>query len=399
MPRPRLHALALSTTLLLVVAAVAIWRPHPVVCFLTEDCGNCVDDDGDGLVDRKDPDCTLPADGGNVGIGNPVAGKALTKCQSGIQKAGVSYVLAKLKGMHKCLNLASSCIQLGKTNCQSKAEAGCEKVLEKVDVAGDKLEAVLGKACETNGPSLDDLKLSTGLGFGAEEIPCGGSFGSTSDVLVCIRREHSRRAERMVGISVPRATDLLVFAGQNPAVRYPDLAEVAPSNGVLSGVPASEAKALLKCEKTIQKATVTLTSTAAKAIHACVNAVTTCLQTKPNNPTCIDPKADRKCVKLVGKLVHPVTGLRTKLATQIAKGCNDPSLNVDDIGSDAGLGFNRQNFRCSLFDFLDTDLASRAQCLGVQLECEGGQIVEREAPRVREFGALIGILLPGLSFL
>jgi hypothetical protein len=54
-----------------------------------EDCGNCVDDDGDGKVDRADPDCLpVPADGGGAGVGDPDTGKALDKCAKAIRKIG-----------------------------------------------------------------------------------------------------------------------------------------------------------------------------------------------------------------------------------------------------------------------------------------------------------------------
>jgi hypothetical protein len=384
---------------LAVAVAAAIWRPHPVVCILQEDCGNCVDDDGDGLVDRKDVvDCTPPANGGNLGIGDPVVGKTLTKCQAGIQKAGARYVLAKLKGMHACTRLASSCVQLGKPGCQSKAEAGCEKALGKVNVAGNKFEAALRKACEADGPSREDLAAPAGLGFAAEEVPCEATFASTSDILACIHRQHGCRAEQLVGVSVPRASDLLAFAGQNPAVRYPCLATVAPPNGVLTGVAGEKTKALIKCEKTIQKAAVTLVSTAAKAIHGCVHALTTCLQVKPTDVKCLE-KARGKCIEQIGKLNHPATAIRTKLGRQVAKGCTDPSLSPADIGSDVGLGFDRQIFRCATLDIFDADLESRAQCLAAQLECEGGQILERAVPRIRELGELIPIFIPGISVL
>src|SRR5262249_20588222 len=52
-----------------------------------EDCENCIDDDGDGKIDRDDPDCAAPANGAGAGIGGD-AGKAVDKCAKTIRKVG-----------------------------------------------------------------------------------------------------------------------------------------------------------------------------------------------------------------------------------------------------------------------------------------------------------------------
>src|SRR5690606_4419779 len=53
----------------------------------SETCDNCVDDDGDGAIDRADSDCPPPANGGGVGLGD-ARGKSALKCQKAINKAG-----------------------------------------------------------------------------------------------------------------------------------------------------------------------------------------------------------------------------------------------------------------------------------------------------------------------
>jgi hypothetical protein len=55
-----------------------------------EDCENCVDDDGDGKIDRADPDCAPPANGAGAGVGDAATAKAVDKCAKAIRKVGPS---------------------------------------------------------------------------------------------------------------------------------------------------------------------------------------------------------------------------------------------------------------------------------------------------------------------
>jgi hypothetical protein len=61
-----------------------------------EDCENCIDDDGDTLIDRADPDCAAPADGAGSGLAVPSVAKSLDKCATALQKAGGKFATARL---------------------------------------------------------------------------------------------------------------------------------------------------------------------------------------------------------------------------------------------------------------------------------------------------------------
>ena len=110
----------------------------------TEICDNCVDDDGDGLVDRDDPNCDQPLDGGAQGLGDVTRAKHLVKCAGAIEKAG-----AKLEGKHlarfqKCFAAAFTCVELknGDSKCGAKARATCDKAF--AAIPGDAREARSG---------------------------------------------------------------------------------------------------------------------------------------------------------------------------------------------------------------------------------------------------------------
>src|SRR5262249_5733207 len=95
-----------------------------------ENCDNCIDDDGDGLVDRADPDCAPPANGAGAGIGDKDAGKAADKCAKTIRKAGAKLTANHVKQLGACEKAVADCVQLkpGDAACLAKAKATCGKV-------------------------------------------------------------------------------------------------------------------------------------------------------------------------------------------------------------------------------------------------------------------------------
>src|SRR5262249_35340953 len=115
-----------------------------------EICDNCIDDDGDGLIDRDDVvHCDQPLDGAAAGIGDPVAGKRLVKCAQTIEKAGAKLASSRFKRLHKCLDAAFACTELksGDAKCVTKATATCNKTFLAFPADATKLTATITKAC------------------------------------------------------------------------------------------------------------------------------------------------------------------------------------------------------------------------------------------------------------
>jgi len=369
---------------------------------VAEQCDNCVDDDGDDRVDREDPDCLTPANGGNQGIGDATRGKVLTGCEKAIQRAGQSFVLAKVKRMQKCLDIASTCVQLKPDDgaCRAKAIVGCGKGLAGIGADALKLEAAILKACDADGQGLPDLLDLKGIGFAAEQASCAAegtaSLGTVASVAGCIRAQHSCRAEHLVAIAAPRAGELLAFAGRQPGAEFPCLGDVAGAISGNSGVtPAPKAKALFKCGKTIEKVAVDLTKARAKSAQSCILAGMTCLQVKSDDLLCL-PKASIKCGKLLDKLNDPANGTLAKLGEKLVNVCSDPELSPVDIGDPTGLGFYEQMLRCGELGFGSPGVDGLVECLNAQLLCNAGRIAEREVPRVRELATLLGVEIPGI---
>lgn len=360
-----------------------------------EHCGNCVDDDANDLIDRNDPACTPRAQGGNLGIGDPSDGKLLSACGKATQKAGAKFVLGVMKQFHTCLESASTCIQSkpGDQACKDKTTAVCAKALGGFDTAAAKLRAAVIAKCDEShdADTLSHLLDPTGLGFGSEQAPCQGDGGpstitGSADIGTCIGVQHLCRAQHLVAVANPRARELLTFAGR-PTGEFPCVDDVAGVDGNGGTVAASHAKKLLKCGKTIDKLSFALVGSGTKVTQGCLDAAIACLQTKPQDATCI-PKAKAKCLAAFGKLRDPQKGTVAKLAGKFAKACGaQPDLDAGDVTESYGIGLGAQNGRCgALGAALDP-----AGCLSAQTACEGAQIVERQIPRARELADLLGV--------
>ena len=194
------------------------------ICFSTpvslpgvggEDCGNCVDDDGDGAIDRFDDECS-PAAIGN-GLGEPRgAGKKAVKCQTKIQKAAAKFVLNKAKRLQKCLQAVAKCYQEkgGDPDCITKATGKCDKEIAKIgddettlrnkiiDSANFDNETTLRNKIIDSCDTLDiaDLKDGNGLGYGAEQTICAnigvGDLDTVGEIADCVVVDHECRVAR-----------------------------------------------------------------------------------------------------------------------------------------------------------------------------------------------------------
>jgi len=345
-----------------------------------ETCDNCIDDDGDGAVDRADPDCPAPANGGGVGLGD-ARGKSALKCQKAINKAGSALVARRMGRVQKCFGSLLACVQKkpGDAACLAKANGKCTKELGRLAGDGGKLAGAITKRCG----NAEDLLGATGLGYGAEAAVCAargvGSLGSPGDVAACVRAVHECQADALVGVQAPRATELLGGA----AAQLPCLGGAAGSGAGVGD--AARGKAVLKCSTAIRKGSAKFVAQQMKVLQQCVAAVGACVQ--KNDTACL-AKASGKC----GGQIAKVGGLESKLGGAIAKGC--PSGVQADMLAAAGLDFARLGDACAAVGGSTASVGDVAACLGRYHKCRVGQLVEAESPRLREFLGLAGVSLP-----
>lgn len=114
-----------------------------------ENCENCVDDDGDTLTDRVDPDCAPPANGAGAGLADPVAAKALDACAKAVRNGGSKLAMVRLKQIQACVKGVGDCLQLkgGEATCVGKAQAACAKARDALPRTALKVRAAIEKAC------------------------------------------------------------------------------------------------------------------------------------------------------------------------------------------------------------------------------------------------------------
>jgi hypothetical protein len=366
-----------------------------------EDCGNCVDDDQDLLVDRDDPDCPPRADGAGAGLDDPKRqGKPALACQKALGKAGAKHAAATLKRLQKCTGAVFTCVQKKPDDdtCLPKAGAGCAKLL--AGRAGDraKVAKAAGKACGSPKLAPADLLGAAGLGFAAEVAGCapfgGGDLASVGDVATCLQGQHECRAEALLGQQLPRAAELLALAGRDPAVDAPCLAAGIDAGGDGVGDPKARGAALAKCQGALAKAAVKFLGQKQKLVQKCATAVAVCLQQKRDDPKCL-PKARATCGKQIAAIARPGGGVEAKLAAAVAKACGAPRVALADLLAPAGLGFDARSDECAALGVAGlATLGDVATCVVRLHECRAEQLLDLQTPRLRELLDLGEVTLP-----
>ena len=375
----------------------------PVCTFGGENCGNCVDDDGDMLVDRADDDCPAPADGGGMALADPkLQGKPALKCEKALGKAGTKLAAEVQKRLQKCLGAAFACVQQkgAADACRAKAAATCAKQLGGLAKARVKLDAGIGKACGAAKLAPVDLLGLAGLGHGEEEALCATlgvpALASSADVAACVRAVHECRAQALVGQQVPRAAELLAFAGRDPGSELPCLPAGADGMTQALGDPKTAGKAAVKCQGALAKGGAKFVLQKQKLVQKCTQAVAACMQTKPGAALapCL-AKAEGKCAKAFAKLTAPGKGLEAKLGAAIAKACAVPAVGVAGLLDPAGLGFGAHAAECAGLGVPALAAVSDvAECVTRLHECRAEQLLESQTPRLYELLDLAGATLP-----
>ena len=357
-----------------------------------EDCENCIDDNGNALVDRADPDCAPRANGGGAGAG--AAGKAVDKCAKAIRKAGTKLAADHLKQLGVCQKAVADCVQLkpGDAACLAKARQKCARVRAGLPAAGAKLTTAITKACSEPAVGVANLLAAEGLGFDGQAEACGarglGAVATVGDVADCVRLQQTCAAERVLGSAVPRAGELLALGGFDLATELACLPSGADGAG--GAVAAARAKAIRKCDVAIQKATSKLLAGRRKAGDACGAAVFTCVQTKPGDASCVS-KAGAKCTKSLATL----TALETDFAATVGEACGATSVEPADLLATEGVGAAALTERCAALGVPGLATAADfAACVERQVACRADQLLESATPRLAELLGLGGVAVP-----
>jgi hypothetical protein len=378
-----------------------------------EQCDNCIDDNGDGLVDREDQQqCAPLPNGSGQGVGDPkFRGKPILRCQKAIRAAGSQLANQLRTKLQKCTDGVFLCLQQkpGDPACLAKARTRCRKQTAAVQGGPSSLDlrlaAKITKACGPRKPGLlplvsqGDLCDEKGLGFENDVALCAtpNASGLLPTVAALIADEHRCRAVQLFSADVPRASELLAAGGVDPN-SLPCLVEGAQGDNLGLGKPSGVVKAVVKCQKGIGTAGARFVGQVLAAEQRCAEAVATCVQTKPGDAKCLT-KAQALCRKVTTKLYTGPQSRERKLETAIARACGTvkpgkpPRVAFADLRSVQGLGYESVAMQqeCIVLGIPGlTSLDDVSECLVRQHVCRAEQLLDSQNPRRRELLAIGG---------
>jgi hypothetical protein len=369
-----------------------------------EVCDNCVDDNGDGLVDRADPDCAAAADGAGVGSGGDAAArKALGKCAATMAAVGAKLSALVAKRLQSCTGAVLACVQTkpGDLACLAKAKTTCAKATAPLAPDGSdrrKARLTIAKACGAKTPGappavpLATIVAATGLGFDAEVARCAAlatpGFASVEDVIACIDRATVCRASALFATRVPRAAELLL-TGDAKAALLACLPVGAEAGGAL-GDPKTIGKPLIKCQSALAKAGAKLAARLTKGHGSCGAVMRACVQSS-DSAACLT-KAAASCAKATRTLPTVTGAADGKLLAALVKACG--ALDVAALLDPNGLGFAGAGARCAALGVAAIDgPGPLATCLTREQACGTPTLVEAATPRLRELLGRAGVTL------
>jgi hypothetical protein len=189
----------------------------------------------------------------------------------------------------------------------------------------------------------------------------------------------------LIAAAVPRAAELVTFAGRAPATDLPCLPTAAPG----SGAAAPELrKAIRKCDGSAQKASAKLLAARTTLRTGCAAAVAACVQEKAGDAGCLG-KARKTCAAGMAKLAS----LDAALGTAVTKACGASSLTMADLLAPSGLAASALATPCARLGVAALDApADLATCLAREAACRADQSAAAAFPRLRELLLLGGVL-------
>jgi hypothetical protein len=360
-----------------------------------ERCDNCIDDTGDGLVDREHPDCVAPADGGGLGLADSGQAAATLKCHRGLRSATQQLVAKRWKDLLRCTDAMTKCQQTrpDDPSCLAKAEAKCAKAAAKLEgPKGPEARARVRIERDCGALPLEALLDAAGLGHAAAAAACASvgvsSLTSAADIAACATRRQRCQLSGLIGAATPRASELLSAAGIADAL--PCALPGADGLGAGLGDPKGAGKRAVSCQKALGKAASKLLGQTLAATSRCEAASLACVQRDPGDASCV-AKAESVCVKELGKLEAAEAKLQAALDKKCGEKKGEPLVALEDLLADIGLGFSAGAERCGALGIpaLDSRDAVGA-CLVAENQCRAEKLGEAATPRSRELLTLGG---------
>jgi hypothetical protein len=148
---------------------------------------------------------------------------------------------------------------------------------------------------------------------------------------------------------------------------------------------SSAARGADTCQRTIAQSTLAFTRGTLVALTRCTNAIQLCIQTKPDDVTCV-PKARGLCVKANGAIANATA----KMAAGVQRHCTDVAHVMDALG----LGYADLAADCSAHGDPANDIGGLATCIAKRHRCSAENLFQLEVPRAWELLQLADVGLP-----
>lgn len=255
--------------------------------------------------------------------------KTIAKCQAVILKGGAKFLAKKVGAFAKCTDGIFKCIQTidetadggaaKRSDCITKARAKCGVALAGVSAARQAFTAGTAQACG----ALDATQVTASEGLGYAGSDCtslgGAPVTDVATLTTCLAKQHDCLASRIHQLQAPRVLELMQFTPP-AALAPPDADTFACLDDAGGGTGADVddpalGKALVKCQKAVEKIGAKLTGGRLKVTAKCIGALFVCAQTKTGDD---------------------LVACRNKARTGCAKAFDKNAAQSDDLGAAAG---------------------------------------------------------------
>lgn len=163
-------------------------------------------------------------------------------------------------------------------------------------------------------------------------------------------------------------------------------------NAAAQGLDTRTAKAVVGCQKAIDKAAKTYGTAVVAGLQKCIEGVFTCVQLKTNDSTC-EIKATVACDKQFLKVDHAAV----KMRATIGKTCSAANVPYATLRLPEALAIDMLATACIPLGVASLDsLESYTECLYRIAQCSASEIVSGAAPRTEDMLALAGRGFPSV---
>ena len=266
----------------------------------SEDCFNCIDDDGNGLTDRADPPARHTPTAAARGLaasprrsrparrrsGSPASATG-PRCTSACSAAPLRW---RSVFRRRRVTPRASPRRRRPARSRRMPSPPVPRALRRYFIIP------LSSAVQ---PAAVKLDRGRGLGYGAEAQACAavGANGVATllDVFVCVERTHRCRAAQSLGADVPRLAELLGLGEIDALLACP--VDGADAGGLGLG-DAARGKAVDRCAAALGRGGVNLVRVIAQTLQRCSAAVFQCVPAAPGG--CVMPGQGSSVVRQGG---------------------------------------------------------------------------------------------------